>query len=163
MIGHLLREAAQAGIRRAVIVVPPEDRELPAYCRQECRRLGISLELVIQPEPVGVADALLRAAAAVAEPPVLAAMPDTLFSGNDSPLEGVTAASRRTGLTSIAIIRVGRQGARGFGNCGRVRLGAPLHEDPSVVPIAEPTWLGAPQKAVLPPGASSSTSSHSDR
>jgi UTP-glucose-1-phosphate uridylyltransferase len=59
LIWHALDEARRAEFDTAVVVVSPSKRSLQEYLRSAS--LPISVEVVVQPEPLGIGDALLRA------------------------------------------------------------------------------------------------------
>jgi NDP-sugar pyrophosphorylase family protein len=82
VIGTLLRELAEAGIERATVVT--------GHIAEQVERLvgdgsafGISVSYVRQPEPLGSADAVLRAVRAGARPPLLVVAADTVFVPGD--------------------------------------------------------------------------------
>jgi NDP-sugar pyrophosphorylase family protein len=79
VIGTLLRALADAGIERATVVT--------GHLAEQVERLvgdgaafGLVVSCVRQPEPLGSADAVLRAAA---EPPFVVTAADTLFAPGD--------------------------------------------------------------------------------
>jgi glucose-1-phosphate thymidylyltransferase len=79
VIGTLLRALADAGIERATVVT--------GHLAEQVERLvgdgdafGLAVSYVHQPEPLGSADAVLRAAA---EPPFVVTAADTLFAPGD--------------------------------------------------------------------------------
>jgi UTP--glucose-1-phosphate uridylyltransferase len=59
LIGHALAEAARAGFESAIVVVSPTKHQLREYLAN--RHTPIHVEIVVQPEPTGIGDAVLRA------------------------------------------------------------------------------------------------------
>jgi UTP--glucose-1-phosphate uridylyltransferase len=59
LIGHALAEAARAGIDGAVVVVSPAKHQLREYLANSAH--PIPVEVVTQPHPLGIGDAVLRA------------------------------------------------------------------------------------------------------
>jgi UTP-glucose-1-phosphate uridylyltransferase len=58
LIGHALAEAARAGFEAAVVVVSPAKRQLIEFLTAE--DLPIPVEILIQPQPLGIGDAVIR-------------------------------------------------------------------------------------------------------
>lgn len=58
LIGHALAEAARAGFASAIIVVSPTKHQLREYLATST--LPIPVEIVVQPKPLGIGDAVLR-------------------------------------------------------------------------------------------------------
>lgn len=59
LIAHALAEAARASFERAVVVVSPAKPELHQYLASN--RQPIPVDIIIQPQPLGIGDAVLRA------------------------------------------------------------------------------------------------------
>jgi glucose-1-phosphate thymidylyltransferase len=92
VLATLLRDLAAAGVARATIVV--------GHLADQVERLvgdggpfGLEVRYVRQPEPLGSADAVLRALRAGAAPPLLVTAADTLFAPGDVSLFAGKAAS----------------------------------------------------------------------
>jgi glucose-1-phosphate thymidylyltransferase len=82
VIGTLLRNLADVGIERATVVT--------GHLAEQVERLvgdgsafGLAVSFVHQPEPLGSADAVLRALRTGAEPPVIVTAADTVFAAGD--------------------------------------------------------------------------------
>lgn len=82
VLATLLRELAAAGVERATLVV--------GHLAEQVERLagdgssfGLAVAYVRQPEPLGSADAVLRALRAGARPPLLVTAADTVFAAGD--------------------------------------------------------------------------------
>jgi UTP--glucose-1-phosphate uridylyltransferase len=58
LIAHALDEAARAGFERAIVVVSPAKHQLREYLAKD--RHPIPVEIVSQPRPTGIGDAVLR-------------------------------------------------------------------------------------------------------
>jgi UTP--glucose-1-phosphate uridylyltransferase len=58
LIGHALAEAARAGFEAAIVVVSPAKHQVRQFLADN--ELPLSVEVVIQPEPLGIGDAVLR-------------------------------------------------------------------------------------------------------
>lgn len=59
LIAHALAEAKRAGFDSAVVVIPPAKELLRRYLADN--ELPLPVEIVIQPQPLGIGDAVLRA------------------------------------------------------------------------------------------------------
>ena len=79
VIGTLLRELADAGVERAFVVTGHLAEQVEALVG-DGSAFGLAVSIVRQPEPLGSADAVLRAAA---EPPFIVTAADTLFAPGD--------------------------------------------------------------------------------
>ncbi len=90
-LAHALRTCAAAGIGRAVAVVSPAKLELVRWLG-DGRACGLSLGWVVQPEPVGLTDAVLRGLAWAGGRRAVVVLPDTLYRPADA-LSRVLAAS----------------------------------------------------------------------
>jgi glucose-1-phosphate thymidylyltransferase len=79
VIGTLLRDLAAAGIERATVVTGHLAEQVEALVGDGAA-FGLAVSYVHQPEPLGSADAVLRAAA---EPPFVVTAADTVFAPGD--------------------------------------------------------------------------------
>ena len=82
VIGTLLRELASAGFERATVVVGHLGEQVRALLG-DGTAFGLEVRYAEQPEPRGSADAVLRALAAGARPPLLVSAADTVFRHGD--------------------------------------------------------------------------------
>src|SRR5829696_4415673 len=82
VLATLLRELAGTGARSVWLVTGHLAAQVEALAG-DGSGFGLEVRVVDQPEPLGSADAVLRALRAGAEPPVLVAGADTLFSSGD--------------------------------------------------------------------------------
>ncbi len=70
-----------AGIRQVLLISTPEDVGRFGELLGDGRRLGLSLSYTVQPQPQGIAQALLLGAAFIEEDPVALMLGDNLFYG----------------------------------------------------------------------------------
>ena len=82
VLASLLRELAASGTRRVWLVTGHLAEQVEALAG-DGRASGVEVLVVRQPDPLGSADAVLRALRAGAEPPVLVVGADTLFTAGD--------------------------------------------------------------------------------
>ena len=79
VIGSLLRALAEAGIERATVVTGHLAEQVETLVGDGAA-FGLAVSFVHQPEPLGSADAVVRAAA---EPPFVVTAADTIFAPGD--------------------------------------------------------------------------------
>ncbi len=124
-LSHILAGLADVGIERVVLVVPP-DHAIIRHYYQDHQPSRLRLDYVVQAEPRGTADAVVSAAAALADEPFLILNGDNLYPaaalealiGLDEPgvagftraglLEGETIPASR--LAAFALLEVGPDG-----------------------------------------------------
>jgi glucose-1-phosphate thymidylyltransferase len=82
VIGTLLRELAASGIERATVVTGHLAEQVETLVGDGWA-FGLAVSYVRQPEPLGSADAVLRAVRAGARPPLLVSAADTVFAPGD--------------------------------------------------------------------------------
>ena len=82
VLATLLRELAAAEVQRVWLVTGHLAEQVEALAG-DGSGFGLEVRVVGQPDPLGSADAVLRAVRAGAEPPVVVAGADTLFGGGD--------------------------------------------------------------------------------
>ena len=82
VIGTLLRDLAEAGIERATVVTGHLAEQVEGLVG-DGSAFGLAVSYVHQPEPLGSADAVLRALRAGARPPFVVAAADTVFAPGD--------------------------------------------------------------------------------
>lgn len=76
IIGHIFDRLQELAPERVCVVVPPGDRTIENYLRSN---FSFDLRFVVQPEPKGLADAVLRARGEVEGMPVLIILGDTIL------------------------------------------------------------------------------------
>ena len=82
VIGTLLRDLAEAGIERATVVTGHLAEQVEGLVG-DGSAFGLAVSYVHQPEPLGSADAVLRAQQAGAGPPLVVTAADTVFPPGD--------------------------------------------------------------------------------
>jgi glucose-1-phosphate thymidylyltransferase len=102
MIYYPLSTLMLAGIREILVITTPEDQ--PSFRRLlgDGRHLGLDLAWDVQPQPEGIAQALLIGRRFIGDAGVALALGDNLFYGHGLPEALVRAASRATGATIFA-------------------------------------------------------------
>ncbi|MGQ9678956.1 MAG: sugar phosphate nucleotidyltransferase [bacterium] len=79
IIGHIFDRLKELNPERVCVVVPPNDRTIENYLRSN---FSFDLRFAVQPEPRGLADAVLRAKGEVEGMPVLIILGDTIIETN---------------------------------------------------------------------------------
>jgi CTP:molybdopterin cytidylyltransferase MocA len=82
VIGTLLRDLAAVGIERATVVTGHLAEQVEGLVG-DGGAFGLAVSYVRQPEPLGSADAVLRALRAGARPPLVVTAADTVFAPGD--------------------------------------------------------------------------------
>ena len=82
VIGTLLRELADGGVERAFVVTGHLAEQVEALVG-DGSAFGLDVSFVRQAEPLGSADAMLRAVRAGAQPPLVVTAADTVFARGD--------------------------------------------------------------------------------
>jgi glucose-1-phosphate thymidylyltransferase len=91
-----------AGIRDVLLIVTPEDRPLFERLLGDGSQWGIRVRYATQPEPGGIAQALLIGEAFIARQPVCLVLGDNLFYGHGFPEQLRRAAADEHGATVFA-------------------------------------------------------------
>jgi glucose-1-phosphate thymidylyltransferase len=91
-----------AGIRDVLLIVTPEDRPLFERLLGDGSQWGIRVRYATQPEPGGIAQALLIGEAFIAQQPVCLVLGDNLFYGHGFPEQLRKAAADEHGATVFA-------------------------------------------------------------
>lgn len=117
LIHWTLAEAADAGVRRAVVVINPSKPILGEVARG-FERPGFSVELVSQDRPAGLGDAMRRARGAIGERPFAVLLPDNLFRGPNQ-TSAVLHAWERLAQATVLIAEIGAADAGSKGATGR--------------------------------------------
>lgn len=120
LLDWTLNEAAAAGLARAVIVTSPGKAQ--AFAQHLTARPAdrLTTELVLQPEPLGLGDAITCARAATGADDVAVLLPDNLFVRGPAILP-VLEARRRTGRAAVLLAEIRAREAATKGATGRVR------------------------------------------
>ena len=112
-----------AGIRDILLIATPQDQPLFERLLGDGSQWGISLRYATQPQPEGIAQALLIAEAFIGRQPVCLVLGDNLFYGHGFPEQLRSAAASERGATVFAYYV---QRSRALWR-GRVRCGGSRH------------------------------------
>lgn len=91
-----------AGIRDVLLIATPQDRPLFERLLADGTQWGIKLQYATQPEPRGIAQALIIGEAFIAREPVCLVLGDNLFYGHGFPEQLRNAAAQARGATVFA-------------------------------------------------------------
>ncbi len=126
MLDWALEEAHQARVAGVIVVVSPREPRVREHVERRAADPGwpdgVSLQVVEQPEPLGLGDALVRCRPVTGDDPFGVVVPDNWFDGGPPALAQVAETRRITGLDAIGLIEVKPENAGQLGNVGRVRL-----------------------------------------
>jgi dTDP-glucose pyrophosphorylase len=143
VIVHLLRDLAEAAARRVWLVTGHHAEQVEAVAG-DGSAFGLELRAVRQPRADGSADAVRRALAAGAEPPLLVCAADTRFAPGD--------VARVAGLDAEAALAVRRDPPPPSGAAVLVQDGHVLRvvdPDPDNRVGGAPLWLLGPRVTAL--------------
>jgi glucose-1-phosphate thymidylyltransferase len=102
MVYYPLSTLMLAGIREVLVITTPADQTAFRRLLGDGTQFGLTLEYAVQPEPAGIAQALLIGRDFIGHSPVALALGDNLFYGHGLP-ESLRRASERTeGATIFA-------------------------------------------------------------
>lgn len=118
MIDYSVQEALQAGVKEILVVLNPAKREIQRYLLGEGSNAVFTF--VYQPEPCGLADALHRCMDHTGDQPFAVLLPDTVFSSDTPAIAQLGQVFEEYGSSLIGCIRVSKEKAPLFGNCGRI-------------------------------------------
>ena len=140
MLEWTLREAVAAGVPAVIVVVSPAHPQVRTFvgalragavaCQAEAGSQdapgawlqGVEIHFVVQPEPMGVGDALIRCRALTGGDAFGVLLPDNWFHAAEPALRQVEAGFRTTGVSAIGLIEVTAEHAGILGNVGGVTL-----------------------------------------
>jgi glucose-1-phosphate thymidylyltransferase len=91
-----------AGIRDVLLIATPQDRPLFERLLEDGSQWGIKVRYATQPQPAGIAQALLIGEEFIANEPVCLVLGDNLFYGHGFPEQLRQAAARARGATVFA-------------------------------------------------------------
>lgn len=103
IVERVMEKLVRNGVRRFVMVISPEDPEIEIHFRRHAR-LDAEIEFVIQPERLGMADALRRAAPRLGGPFVLSACDNLLPAEHVARL--LAAHREKGGQGTLSLLRV---------------------------------------------------------
>jgi UTP--glucose-1-phosphate uridylyltransferase len=121
LIHWALREAAEAGLSRAIVVTNPAKPILGEVALGFAGPPGFRVELVSQDRPAGLGDAMLRARSRIGEQPFADVLPDNLFRGPNQ-TAAVLATWTRSALATVLVAEVTAEDAATKGATGRARI-----------------------------------------
>ncbi len=117
LIVHAILEAAASGFEEVLVVLSPQKERLLPWLRSEAPA-GIRILPVLQPAPLGLADAQDRCRTLIGDEPFAVLLPDTLFVSGKPALLQVREAFEETRLDTLGLIRVREDDI--FSDCGAV-------------------------------------------
>lgn len=120
MVYYPLSTLMLAGVREILIISTPRDTPMFEHLLGDGSQWGLRLQYAVQPNPGGLAQALIIGREFLAGAPSVLILGDNLFYGHDLP-ERLAAANRRDGATVFAY-HVGdpeRYGVVAFDDAGR--------------------------------------------
>jgi UTP--glucose-1-phosphate uridylyltransferase len=132
-----LREIREAGLDRVAIIVSSKDDLTERFlfgtppaallCESSVAELkeilsSLEVELIIQPEPRGLGDALGLARGFVGDDPFAVLLPDNVFFGSPAPLSQIVPVHEREKTHVTGLIKTNSEEAITFGNCGAVNV-----------------------------------------
>jgi glucose-1-phosphate thymidylyltransferase len=102
MIYYPISTLMLAGIREILIITTPQDQSQFRRLLEDGSRFGLRLEYAIQPDPGGLAQALIIGRQFVGRDHVALVLGDNIFYGHGLPLDLRQAAQQREGATVFA-------------------------------------------------------------
>lgn len=109
LIGHAIEEAKRAGFDAAIVVVSPAKEPLRRYLTDNDH--PIPVEVVVQPQPLGIGDAVLRC---WREEPLGVLLPDDVVLANDHWTELIEL-NRQSGAAVLSVRSVPMESTSRFG------------------------------------------------
>jgi UTP--glucose-1-phosphate uridylyltransferase len=120
---HLVvEEALAAGIHEIVVVVAPGKELLERYLAAQVDLgafAGARFEVVVQPEPLGLGDALLCSREQLAGEPFALLLPDNVALAPEYRLADMLSAHEATGKDVVGLLELGHRHSGLFGDSGR--------------------------------------------
>jgi UTP--glucose-1-phosphate uridylyltransferase len=108
LVLRVMEECSASGIAEVLIVSSPGKNDLADVVQSAAGRRGMprKVEVVVQHDPRGLADAIRLGRDFAAGSPIAVALPDNLFLGDTPALAQLIAVHRRTGKNVVAIVEV---------------------------------------------------------
>ena len=108
LVLHVMEECAASGISEVLIVSAPGKSDLEEVVRSAAGSSGMpaKVEVVIQEEPRGLADAIRLGRFFAGGTPLAVALPDNLFIGDAPALSQLIGVYKRTGKSVVAIVKL---------------------------------------------------------
>ena len=103
VLAHVLRECAESGIDRVLVVVSPGKDALVAFVRSIAGGAGMPrhIETAVQAQPKGLANAIRVGRAFAGDQPVAVALPDNLFVDTSQPAVAQVIETYANGRTNV--------------------------------------------------------------
>ena len=117
---HGLQEAAASGIKEALLVLSPMKLNLLPILRAEAPS-SLKVTPILQPEPLGLAEAIVRCRELLGDEPFALLLPDTLFAGPEPGLAQVLRAFQQWQKDTIGFIWATKEDV--LQNSGALELG----------------------------------------
>ncbi|MCC6730934.1 MAG: NTP transferase domain-containing protein [Chthonomonadales bacterium] len=115
VLEHVVDELRAARITEVVFVISPGKEVVRAYFGDGCNR-GVRCAYVVQPEMLGLGDALLRAEPLVADEPFAVAFGDCIVQAQTPPLARLLAAQAENAWDAAVLVeRVPRESTSRYG------------------------------------------------
>jgi UTP--glucose-1-phosphate uridylyltransferase len=125
MLEWALQEAVSAGAGAVAVIVAPDQQEVRRFLASPAAAVhlaGVALEVVEQPEPAGIGDALIRCRPLTGDQPFGVVVPDNWFASRAPALAEVAKTLFETGMDTIGLVEVGPEQEGLLGNVGGVEL-----------------------------------------
>jgi UTP--glucose-1-phosphate uridylyltransferase len=125
MLEWALQEAVSAGAGAVAVIVAPDQQEVRRFLASPAAAAllaGVALEVVEQPEPAGIGDALIRCRPLTGDQPFGVIVPDNWFASRAPALAEVARTLFETGMNTIGLVEVGPEQEGLLGNVGGVEL-----------------------------------------
>ena len=133
LVYHPLSTLMLAGIREILVITTPLDRQRFEHLLGDGSAWGLRLSYAEQPEPEGIAQALLIGREFIGEGPVALVLGDNIFYGEELAARLRRASAQRAGATVFGcrVTDPQRYGVLAFDDAGRVK---DIVEKPAVAP-----------------------------
>lgn len=123
MIEFAVAEAASAGLREVFLVIGPEKTLIPRYFemrQEEGEFAGIRFRTVLQPEPLGLADAIERCRDWLEDEPFAVLLPDNVILAPGYNFSSLLRTYQTCGQDVVGVIELQHQESGRWGNAGRI-------------------------------------------
>lgn len=125
MLEWALQEAVSSGAGAVAVIVAADQQEVRRFLASPAAAVhlaGVALEVVEQPEPAGIGDALIRCRPLTGDQPFGVVVPDNWFASRAPALAEVAKTLFETGMDTIGLVEVGPEQEGLLGNVGGVEL-----------------------------------------
>ncbi len=104
ILDWIIEEAQDAGIKEILIIIAPNKSVIRNYLEKRNHK-NIGIEFALQPEPLGLGDAISKARPWTPDEPFLLMLPDNLFSGSTRPASSLITAFKQVNANVIGLIK----------------------------------------------------------